>query len=68
MSTCDTCKWWNQNSNWFSLGNKKGQGICEKIKDADFGEDSMAHVIAYHHEDCALRTLPKFGCIHHEPK
>lgn len=67
MNTCDTCKWWDQRAESFSV--KPIQGICTNPKVT--GENSPKRTdenILQHGGWAELWTGPKFGCIHYEPK
>lgn len=64
MSTCDTCKWWED----FHLTTKKA-GACNnpKLLNYDVYPDGLS-VSDQDIEGQRPNTGPKFGCVHHEEK
>ena len=84
MSTCKTCKWWNETDSrtetgpasvdYESVAILHKPCVCPKIVDTSNENHHYAQpmdaacVSDFEGYKAELRTGPDFGCIHHEEK
>ena len=71
MKLCRTCKWWTQPVRLTS--HYAGAGICQGQEmitaGVNQGMDADACLIVTNDlTNTELRTMPEFGCVHHEEK
>ena len=81
MERCKTCKHWEKPRN--DYGEVPGTGTCNAIPQlwdaSEWDDDGESRVLKTKHADrlaflqdgsdylAMLKTLPDFGCVHHEP-